>query len=103
MKDRLSQGDRLLAPNPADHVRNGVGVKVFSHVLTDGGPHGEQDALPLVVAGAPLVRLTKITDDDRAVDSSNNLAQGELVRRVRQHVPATYTALGTDQASALQG
>ena len=43
------------ALGPGDHVGQVEGVEVGPHVLADVGPHGEQDALALVVAGPVLV------------------------------------------------
>ena len=43
---------------------------MLAHVVAHLGPHGEQGALALVVAGAVLVRLAEVADDDRPVDGA---------------------------------
>jgi hypothetical protein len=71
-------------------------------MLADLGPHRQEHALPLVVAGAASVGLPEITHHDRAVDSGNDLAQGELLRRSGQYVTSTDAPLGTHEASSLE-
>jgi hypothetical protein len=82
-----------LAARALHHVQQGERVKVVAHVLTDVGPHGQKHALALVVARTILVWRAEIAGDDRAVDSTDDLAQGYLIRRPGQDVPASDSAL----------
>ena len=70
--------------------------------LADLGPHDEQHALALVVAGAVLVGLAEVAGDDGAVDGAHDLAQRDLLRRAGQHVAAADAALRAHQTGALE-
>lgn len=72
------------------------------HVLPDIGPHGEEDALAFVVAGAVLVRQPEIAGDDRTVDSADDLREGDLARVPGEDVAASHASFGPDEAGALQ-
>jgi hypothetical protein len=55
----LAQGGHP-ALGACDHVGQIEGVEVRAHVLAEVGPHGEQDALSLVIAGSVLVRKPEV-------------------------------------------
>jgi len=74
-----------------------------AHVFTDVGPHRQQDALPLVIAGTVLVRDPKVTGDNRSVDRRHNFGQSEGFGGTIQDVATTHTALGTHQPGRLEG
>ena len=67
------------------------------------GPHREQHALALVVAGAVLVGLAEVAEGDRAVDRRHDLAEGDEARLPRQDVAAADAALRPHDAGALEG
>ena len=73
-----------------------------SHMLADLCPHGEQGALPLVVAGPTHVGFTEITHDDRPVNGRDDLAERELLGIAGQDVAASDTTLGAHQSGTLQ-
>ena len=75
---------------------------MMAHVLADVGPHGQQDALAFVVAGAVLVGLAEIAGHDRAVDGADDLAEGDLVRQPGEDVTAPHAALGADEPGSFQ-
>jgi len=85
-----------------DHVLEGEAREVLAHVVADFGPHAEQDALSLVVAGTIAVGLTEVTGDDRAVDRGHNFGQGDGGGVASQHVATTDAALGANESDALQ-
>ena len=88
---------------PGDHVGQAVRLEPGADGLSDIGPHGEQDALPFVVAGAVFVRLAEVTRRDGAVDGRDDLGQGDLLGRACQDVAAPHAPLRPDQAGALEG
>lgn len=71
----------------------------FAHLR----PHGQQHALPLVIARAVLVRFAEIAGDDGPVNRAHNLTQGDLLGRPSQDVATPDPSLGTHQTGALQG
>ena len=75
---------------------------MVAHVLADVGPHREQHALALVVAGAILVGQAEIPGHDRAVDGADDLAERDLFRRAGQDVTAPDAALGADEPGTFQ-
>ena len=72
-------------------------------LVADVGPDGQQHALALVVAGAVLVRLAEVADDDGPVDRADDLGEGDLLRRPGEHVAAAHAPLRAHQAGALEG
>ena len=72
-----------------------------AHVGPHFGPHRQENALALVVAGTVLVRLAEVTGRDGPVDGSDDLAQGDVFRGARQHVAAPHATLRADEACAL--
>ena len=76
---------------------------MLAHVGSHVGPHRQQDALALVVAGAVLVRLPEVTGNYRAVDGTHDLTEGDVGGRLGKHVTAAHTTLGTDHPRALEG
>lgn len=93
---------RLLTASDASQVVEVEPVEVPAHVLTDVGPHGEQDALALVVARAVGVGLPEVADGDGAVDGRDDVAERDRRWVSGEHVPAADAPLGADEASALQ-
>ena len=89
-------------PGPKHHVLQRERVEVVAHVLADVGPHREEHALALVVAGTVLMWLAEVSDDDRAVDRTHYLAEGDLLRQPGEDVPAPHAPLGADEAGALE-
>jgi len=75
---------------------------VHADGLADVGPHRQQHALPLVVAGAVGVRLAEVARRNGTVDGRDDLVQGDLLGRPRQHVAAADAALGAHQTGALE-
>jgi Type I phosphodiesterase / nucleotide pyrophosphatase len=73
-----------------------------AHVLAYFGPHREQHALTLVVAGTVLVRLAEIPGDDGAFNGTDDLAERDVLRGPSQDVTAPDPPLGSHQAGALQ-
>ena len=61
---------------------------MLAHVLADVGPHGQQDALALVLAGAVLVGASEVAGHDGPVHGAHDLAQGDLLGRPGEDVPA---------------
>jgi len=47
-------------------------------VVTDLGPHRQEDTLAFVIARTVLVRFAEVAGDDRAVDRGHDLAEGDL-------------------------
>ena len=86
-----------------DHVGQGEGVEVGPHVLAHVGPHGQQDALALVVAGPVLVGDAEVARHDGPVDGRDDLGERDLLGRAGQHVAAADAPLGPDEAGTLQG
>ena len=74
-----------------------------SHGLAHLGPHRQQDALPLVVAGPAGVGLAEVAGHDGPVHGRDHLGQGDLLGVAGQHVAAADPALGADQPGALEG
>src|SRR5664279_4954551 len=66
----LAEGGHL-SLGPSHHVGQVERLEVGAHVLADIGPHGEQDALALVVAGAVLVEVAQVAGHDGAVDAAD--------------------------------
>lgn len=75
---------------------------MFTHVLAGNFPNCQQHALTLVIAGAFLVWLTKISDGDRAIDSRDDLAQLDGGGVASQHVATAHPALGANQARTFE-
>ncbi len=84
------------------HVRQGVTGQVFAHVASHVGPDAEEHALSLVVAGAVLMGLAKVTGDNRPVNGSYDFGQRDRFRGSRQDVAASDAAFGTDEPDALE-
>ncbi len=84
---------RRVAPGPENHVFQGKRVEMVAHVLADVGPHREQHALALVVAGPVLVGRAEVPGDDRTVHRAHDLAQGDLLGHTGQHVASPHPAL----------
>lgn len=70
--------------------------------MADRVPDCEQDALAFVVTGTVLMRLTEITESDGAVDRSNDHPDRDLGWIASHDIAAADTALGPNQASALE-
>ena len=87
---------------PFDHVGEREGVEVVTHVLSDLGPHGQQNALALVVARPVLVGLTEVARHDGTVDGTHDLAEGDLIGQSGEHIAAPDASLGADEACSLQ-
>ena len=96
-------GGRRRAPGLVDHVGEREGLQMGAHALADLGPHGEQDALALVVAGPARVGLPEVARHDGAVDGRDDLGEGDVLGRPRQHVAAPDATLGAHEAGPLQG
>ena len=75
---------------------------MLAHVLAHVGPHRQEHALALVVAGAVLVGLAEVADRDRSVDRADDLAEGDGPRLASEHVAAAHAPLGPDEAGTLQ-
>ncbi len=75
---------------------------MVAHHLAGLGPHPEQDALPLVVAGPVLVRRPEVPDGDRAVDGADDLAESDRARGAGENVPPADAALGADETSSFE-
>jgi hypothetical protein len=75
---------------------------VVAHVFADVGPHRQQHALAFVVAGTVLVRRAEVAGHDRAVYGADDLTEGDVARRVRQHVAAAHTTLGANQSRSFE-
>jgi len=75
---------------------------VLPHGLAHIGPHREEDALTLVVAGPLGVWLTEVTGHDRTVDRRDDLGQRDLLWRPGEDVAAADAALGAHKSGALQ-
>ena len=56
-----------------------------------------------MIAGTVLVRLAEITGDDRSIDCSDDLREGDLLGFAGQDIATTDAALGSDEACALEG
>jgi hypothetical protein len=87
----------------SDHVRDREGVEVFAHVLAYVFPDAEQDALTFVLARPVLMRTTEVSGSDGSVNSGDDLAESDLVGGSGEHVTASYTPLGTDEACTFEG
>ena len=70
--------------------------------MADRVPDCEQYALTFVVAGTVLMGLAEIAESDWAVDCSNDHPDRDLGRIASHDITAADTALGPDQASALE-
>ena len=70
--------------------------------LADVGPDGEEDALPLVIAGSVFVRLAEVAGGDRPVDRGDDLGERDLFGRPRQDVATADTTLGAHQPGTLE-
>src|SRR5664279_5180818 len=97
----LAEGGHL-SLGPSHHVGQVERLEVGAHVLADIGPHGEQDALALVVAGAVLVGEAEVAGHDGAVDGGDDLGKGDLLGRTGQYVATPHAALGAHQTGARQ-
>lgn len=77
-------------------------IEVSAHVCAHLCPDSEQSALTLVFASAVLMGFSEIASDDRSIDSADYLTEADLIRRCRQHVASTDTALRSNQAGTLE-
>jgi len=84
------------------HVRQRKAGQMVLHVVSDVGPHREENALSLVVAGSILVRLTEITRHNGSVDGRHDFRESDLVHRTGEDVPSANATLGADQSSSLE-
>lgn len=75
---------------------------MLAHVIAGLLPDREQDALPLVIAGTVLMRLTEISEGDGTVDGGDDLAQPDLFWRSSKGVSASDAALGSDETRSLE-
>lgn len=76
---------------------------MVAHVVPGLFPDGQEDALPLMVAGSVLVGFAEITESDGPVDGRDDLGETNVARWTSQGVAAADPALGTDQTGALEG
>ena len=74
-----------------------------AHALADLGPHGEEHALALVVAGPAGVRFPEVPGHDGTVDGRDDLGERDVLDRAGQHVAAADAALGAHEPRPLQG
>ena len=74
-----------------------------AHVLADVGPHRQQDALALVLAGPVLVGPPEVAGHDGPVDGAHDLAQRDLLGRPGEDVAPADAALGAHQPGSFQG
>jgi hypothetical protein len=58
--------------------------------------------MTFMVARAVLMRLTKVSERNWSVGSSNNLGEFDLVCRSGQHVATAYTSLGFNKSGAFK-
>jgi hypothetical protein len=72
-------------------------------MVSNLGPYGEQGALPLVVTRAVFVGLAKVSDHNWSIDSTDDRAQSDCFGRSSEHVAASDTAFGDDDARPLEG
>lgn len=64
---------RPIPTGPVDHLGQGVALEVFAHVVADLGPHGEENALSLVVTRPVLVRISEVTGLDGSVYGAHDV------------------------------
>lgn len=84
------------------HVRQRKAGQMVLHVVSNVGPHCEENALSLVIAGSILVRLTKIARHNGPVDGRYDLSEGDLVHRTSEDVSSANTTLRADQSGSLE-
>ena len=68
---------RFAAPSLADDVRQRKTRQMLTHMVSDVGPHPEQNALALVIAGPVLVGFAKVARVNRAIHGGHDLGQGD--------------------------
>lgn len=83
---------RRTARDVGDFLKR-VGGEMFAHVLAGHVPDGEQNALPLVVAGTVLMGLPEIAQGDRSVNRRDDLRDPNLGGISRQDVATPDSAL----------
>jgi hypothetical protein len=96
-------GPRAVATCSIGDVCQRESLEVLTHVVTGLFPDRKENALPFMVAGAVLMRFAEVAKSDRSVDCRNDLAQSDVFGRACEGVPASDTALGLHEPSALQG
>src|SRR5690606_36451286 len=95
-------GPRRLAAGNLGDRRQRVPLEVAAHRLAGLLPDREQHALPLVIAGAVLMRLAEVAERDRPVHRRQDLGQSDLLGRAGEHVAAADAALGTYEPGTLE-
>ena len=78
-------------------------LQVGAHVLADVGPHGQQDALALVVTGPVGVGLTESPAAMGPSTADDDLGQRDLGGQAGQHIAAADPPLGAHEPGSLQG
>jgi len=95
-------GPWTVATSRIGHVRQRKTFEVLTHVISGLLPDGKEYALPFMVTGAVLVRLTEVSESDRSVDRRNDLAQPDVLWCACEGVTAADTALGLHETGAFQ-
>jgi hypothetical protein len=90
---RLGRGrlcaDGHVAPGPRHHVGQAERLEVGADGLADVGPHGQKDALALVVAGAVGMGFAEVPGRDGPVHRGDDLGQADLLGQAGQDVAAS--------------
>lgn len=98
----VGAGHGLATPGLVNHIGEGKARQVLAHVITDVGPHAEQDALAFVIAGTVLVGFAEVARRNRPVDRRDDLGQRDGLRRASQNVTAAHASLGANKSRALK-
>jgi hypothetical protein len=75
---------------------------MVTHVLTNFGPHTQENALPFVIAGPVTVRFAKVAGHDWPIDCGHDFSQCDGFGIASQNVATPDTTLGADEADAFQ-
>ena len=67
------------------------------------GPHGQEDALPFVVAGAVGMGLAEVAGGDGPVHGGDDLGQADLLGQAGQDVATADAPFRAHQAGPLEG
>ena len=75
---------------------------MLAHVLANIGPHRQQHALTLVLAGPVFVRTSEVTRSDGSIDSTHDLPERDVMGRTGEDVATAYTPLGSHEAGPFE-
>ena len=95
--------DGHVAPGPRHHVGQAERLEVGADRLAHVRPHGQQDALALVVAGAVGVGLPEVAGGDGPVHGGDDLGQADLLGQAGQDIATPDAPFRAHQARSLEG